>query len=240
VAFGRGILTKRPWKVQPYQPTQKLEENLRTVDGEIRIPGGIFLRKMTLVRLADGRLAIHSAIPLYEADMQEIERWGEPAFCIIPNRRHRLDAPAFKQRYPKLMVLCPMATRRHAERVVRVDGGYELLPRELQWRTLALGGDEAVFIIRSGGSVTLLFADALFNLTHLPGAFGWVLRLIGSTGGPRVSPLMKLVAVADRRLLAAQYRELAAIPGLIRLIPGHGGNVEEQAASVLRYVADRI
>jgi hypothetical protein len=115
-----------------------------------------------------------------------------------------------------------------------------LLPSELKWRTLALRGDEAVFIIHSGDRATLLFADALFNLTHLPGAFGWVLRLIGSTGGPRVSPLTKLVAVADRGLLARQYRELAAIPGLVRLIPGHGRNVEEQAPYVLRHVADHI
>lgn len=226
--------------MQPYQPIQKVEENLWTVDGEIRIPGGIFPRKMTLVRLADRRLAIHSAIPLNEADMQEIERWGEPAFCIIPNQRHRLDAPAFKQRYPKLKVVCPTAVRRRVERVVRVEGGYELLPRQMEWHTLALSGDEAAFTIHSDDRATLLFADALFNLAHLPGPLGWLLKFIGSTGGPRVSPLMKMVVAADRRLLAAQYRELAAIPGLIRLIPGHGRNVEEQAPSVLRYVADHI
>jgi hypothetical protein len=195
---------------------------------------------MTLVRFSDGRIAIHSAIPLDEADMQEIERWGEPAFCIIPNQRHRLDAPAFKERYPKLKVLCPTAVCRQVERVVRVDGDYELLPRELEWRTLALRGSEAVFIIHSDERTTLLFADGLFNLPHLPGAFGRMLRLIGSTGGPRVSPLTKLVVVADRRLLAAQYLELAAIPGLIRLIPGHGENVGDQASSVLRDVASRI
>jgi len=195
---------------------------------------------MTLVRLSDGRVAIHSAIPLDEADMHEIERWGEPAFCIIPNQRHRLDAPAFKQRYSKLKMLCPMAVRRQAERVVRVDGGYELLPSELEWRTLALRGDEAAFIIRSGERATLLFGDALFNLAHLPGLFGLVLRLIGSTGGARVSPLMKLVVVADRRALAAQFCELATLPGLIRLIPGHGRNVNDQAAAVLRDVAARI
>jgi hypothetical protein len=226
--------------VQPYQPIQEVEENLRTVDGEIRIPGGIFPRKMTLVRLSDGRIVIHSAIPLDEADMHEIERWGEPAFCIIPNQRHRLDAPAFKQRYPKSKMLCPAAVRRQVERVVRVDGGYESLPRELEWRTLALRGDEAAFIVHSSERATLLFGDALFNLEHLPGAFGLVLRFIGSTGGPRVSPLTKLVAVADRRQLAAQFRELTALPGLVRLIPGHGRNINEQAASVLQDVAARI
>ncbi len=230
----------RPWTVQRYQPIQKVEENLRTVDGDIRIPGGVFPRKMTLVRLADGRVVIHSAVALDEADMHEIEGWGQPAFCIIPNQRHRLDAPAFKQRYPKLKVLCPMAVRRQVERVIVVDGGYELLPRELEWRTLALKGDEAAFVIHSGDRTTLLFGDALFNLAHLRGALGFVLRLIGSTGGPRVSPLTKLMVVADRKQLAAQCRELAAIPGLVRLLPGHGRNVEDDAPAVLRDVAAHI
>jgi prepilin-type processing-associated H-X9-DG protein len=217
-----------------------LEENLRTVDGEIQLPGGIFPRKMTLVRLADGRIVIHSAIPLAEADMHEIECWGEPAFCLIPNQRHRLDASSFQQRYPKLKILCPTAARTQVERVVRVDGGYDQIPAELEWRTLALRGDEAVFVVHSGGRATLLFADGLFNLAHLPGVFGLVLRLIGSSGGPRVSPLMKLVAATDRTLLAEQYRELAAIPGLVRLIPGHGANIEDEAAAILRDVAARI
>jgi hypothetical protein len=232
--------TLRPWTVQHYQPIQKLEENLWTIDGQIRIPGGILPRKMTLIRLSDGLLVIHSPIPLDELDMLEVERWGKPAFCVIPNQRHRLDAPAFKRRYSNLKMLCPTAVRRQVERVVTIDGGYELLPEQLQWRTLALRGDEAVFIIHSGDRTTLLFADGLFNLAHLPGALGLVLRLIGSTGGPRVSPLMKVVALADRRLLAAQYRDLAAISGLVRLIPGHGANIDDQVASVLRDVAVRI
>src|SRR5277367_2400294 len=97
---------------QPYRPIAKLEDNLWTVDGDIRLPGGIFVRKMTLMRLNDGRIAIHSAILLDEAGMADIERWGEPAFCVVPNRRHRLDAPAFRSRYPRLLkIVCPAVVR---------------------------------------------------------------------------------------------------------------------------------
>jgi hypothetical protein len=236
----RGIRITQPWTLQHYEPVQKPEENLRTVEGDIRIPGGILLRKMTVIRLSDGRLVIHSAIALDETDMHDIERWGEPAFCIVPNRRHRLDAPAFKQRYPKLKILCPLAIRKQVERVVAVDGDYELLPKGLQWRTLALKGDEAVFIIFSGENTTLLFADALFNLARIPGALGALLRFLGSTGGLRVTPLTKLVVVNNRKLLAEQYRQLAGIAGLVRLIPGHGANIEDDAPAVLREVAARI
>jgi hypothetical protein len=40
---------------------------------------------MVLMKLRDGRLVIHTAVPLHQPEMLEIERWGEPAFCIIPN-----------------------------------------------------------------------------------------------------------------------------------------------------------
>ena len=233
--------SSRPWIVQPHRPIAKLEENLWTVDGDIRVPGGfVFVRKMALIKLDDGRIALHSPVPLGESDMGEIERWGEPAFCIVPNRFHRLDTPAFRMRYPAIKVVCPGAVRRRVEEVVAVDGGYELLPRELQWHALATTGDEAVFASRNGGRATLIFGDALFNLPHRGGAFGLMLRAIGSSGGPRVTPLTKLAVVADRRRLATQFRELAATQGLVRLVPGHGENITADAPAVLSAVADRI
>lgn len=228
------------WTVQPYRPIARVEDNLWTVDGDIRVPGGIIPRKMALMKAGDGRIAIHSPIPLTDADMEDIERWGEPAFCIVPNRRHRLDSPAFRQRYHALKIVCPDAAWARAERVVAVDGGYEMLPPEFQWRTLAMTGGEAAFVSRNGERVTLIFGDALFNLPHLGGALGVILRLIGSTGGPRVTPLTKLIAVGDCQQLASQFRELAATPGLMRLVPGHGANLEGDAAAILRVVADRI
>jgi hypothetical protein len=139
-----------------------------------------------------------------------------------------------------MKMLCPAAVRDRVEEVVAIDGGYELLPTELQWHRLATKGDEAAFVSRSDDRATLVFGDALFNLAHFGGPLGVMFRLIGSTGGPRVTPLSKLIVVANRRLLASQYRVLAETKGLARLIPGHGTNVEFDAAGVLRNVADRI
>jgi hypothetical protein len=226
--------------VQQYRQIVRLEDDLWTVDGEIKVPGGVFTRKMTLMKLKDGRVVIHSAILLEDSQMDEVERWGTPAFCIVPNRRHRLDAALFRTRFPNIKVLCPAASRRWVERVVAIDGGYKELPPEIEWRTLAIVGDEAVFINRSVERTTLIFGDALFNVPHFDGTLGLMFRLIGSTGGPRVTPLSKLMIVSNRKQLACQYRELAAMTGLTRLIPGHGEHINSNAAAILRQVADRI
>lgn len=233
--------SERPWTVQPYHPIARLADNLWTVDGDIRVPGGSrFVRKMALMKLSDGRIVIHSAISLDDPDMNAIERWGEPAFCIVPNRFHRLDAPAFLKRYPTMKVVCPPAVRRHVEKIIDVDGDYSMLPRELEWRTLATRSGEAAFVSRHNERSSLIFCDALFNAAHFGGALGLMFGLIGSTGGPRVTPLAKFALGVDREKLAAQYRELATIQNLLRLIPGHGDNIEHEAAAVLRAVADRI
>jgi len=225
---------------QAHQRIAKLEENLWTVDGDIRLPGGIFTRKMTLMKLRDGRVAIHSAIMLDEAGMAEIERWGEPTFAIVPNRHHRLDAPALRQRYPAIKIICPGAARVQVEKVLRVDGEYETLPEEITWRALATKDGEAAFMFRSGERVSIIFGDVLFNVEHFGGALGWTFRMIGSTGEPRVTPLAKWAVVADKRELARQLRELAGTASLVRLIPGHGENIEKNPSEILSAVAEGI
>jgi hypothetical protein len=234
------VPASQPWTVQPYRPIARVEENLWTIDGDMRVPGGVIPRKMALMKCDDGRIAIHSPIALEDTDMASIEAWGEPAFVIVPNGYHRLDALAFRQRYPAVKILCPGAVRARVERVVAVDGDYALLPPTIASRPLAMTSGEAAFIWRSGQLSSLIFGDALFNLLRLPGTLGFILSLIGSTGGPRVSLLAKLIAVSDRKLLASQLRELAAIPGLIRLVPGHGDNIDQDAEAILRAVADNI
>lgn len=85
--------------------------------------------------------------------------------------------------------------------------------------------------------MSLLFGDTVMNLPHLPGLEGLLLRLIGSTGGPRVTRLSGLATVGDRRALAAHLDRLAATPRLVRLVPSHGAIVSDRAGEVLREVA---
>jgi hypothetical protein len=39
---------------------------------------------MTLIKLGDGRIVIHSPIALGESDMSDIERWGDPPSASFP------------------------------------------------------------------------------------------------------------------------------------------------------------
>jgi hypothetical protein len=231
--------THDTWKVLPHRPIERLEDNLWRVEGELEnMP---LRRVMTLVRAGDGRVIVHNAMALGEGDMAAIEAWGEPSILLVPNGYHRLDAPAYKRRYPGVKVFCPRGSRAKVAEVVGVDGTYDEFSADGVARLEHLDGTrevEGVLVARSGDATTLVFNDAIFNMPHGKGLTGFVFRHVTqSTGGPRVSRLLKLLVLKDRAAFAAHLERLAAEPGLRRVIVSHHRTVDERPAEVLREVA---
>lgn len=230
------------WTVLPHQPIEHLEDNLWRVQGSLQ---GMALRRvMTIARRGDGRLVIHNAIALDEASMAELDAWGEVGFILVPNGFHRLDAPAFKARYPQALVLCPSGSREKVAEVVRVDGVYEDFPEDpaIRLETLdGVGAMEGVMIVASGERRTVVFNDAVFNMPHGKGFTGFVFRhLTQSTGGPRVSRIAKLFVVKDKAAFRDHLARLAATPGLYRMIVSHHRTVEGDAAGAIRQAIDTL
>jgi hypothetical protein len=231
----------RPWTVLPHGPLEDLQPNLKGVRGSL--PHGRLGRYMSVARLTDGRLAFYNAVPLGEPDMQRLEAWGTPAILYVPNRFHRLDLHAFKQRYPELKLFCSQGARARVEQAAPVDGTQDELPSsgevEVQWIPLrGTKADEAVMQVRFGTQTTLCFGDAVMNIPHLGGFEGLVLRLLGSSGVPKVTFIAKLALVKSKAELADHLRELATLPGLTRLVPTHGDIIDTDAPAVLRKIAD--
>jgi len=227
------------WRVLRHGPIEKRDDNLWSVTGSL--PGMSLKRVMTVVRLDNGRLVIHSAVALDDDAMAEIEAWGRPGFLLVPNAYHRLDAPAYAERYPDLKVLCPRGSRKKIEAVVRVDGDYDVFPEDSMVELRYLDGlreVEGVMIVRSDGGSTLVFNDAVFNMPHGEGIPGFIFRhLTASTGGPRVTRLFRMLAVKDKAAFKADLERLADTPDLKRIIVSHHRTIVDEPAAVLRRVA---
>lgn len=211
------------WQVLPHGPIEELSENLWRVEGAL--PHFSMRRVMSVVRLSDGRLLIHSAIALDEASMKRLEAWGPPAFLLIPHQRHRLDAPRYKRRYPSLRVLVPPAIMAKARAVVSVDGTYQDMPADpaLSLKLLAgTGGGEGALIVHSADGVTVVLNEVVFDLEPPKSAIARAaLRLVGFGPGARVTPVVKLELVKNKAELKAHLERLAATPNLVRLIVSH-------------------
>ena len=229
------------WNVLDHGPLERLADNLWRVEGAVpRLP---LRRQMLVVRLDGGRLLIFNGVAVRDDVRAEIEALGTPTYLIVPNAWHRLDAPAFKARYPDLKVYCPARGRRKVGQVVPIDGTYDDFPDEPSISFEHLEGStklEGVMKVRCDDGVTLVFGDALFNQPHLKGLHGIILRLIGSSGGPRVTRMARFAIVKDRTAFKAHLLRLADTEGLNRLVPAHIDVIHKDAAAVLRSVAQRL
>lgn len=233
--------TKTEWRVLPHEPIESLSANLLHVQGDIESSGPPLKRVMVVVRLGDGRLLVHNAMALNEPAMAELDAIGPVGFVIVPNPWHRLDAPRFAERYPDAKVLCPPGAKKKVEQVCRVDGTYDDFPADERVRFEVLDGlkgIEGAMLVTEDDGVTVVLTDAIFNMPHHAGLPGFILRYVtGSSGGPRISRLVRAFAIKDKRAFRAHLERLAAIPGLRRVIVAHHEIIEEEPARVLREVA---
>lgn len=222
---------------------RELAAGLWTVDAELAgLPIG---RRMIVARRAAGDVLVHSAVCADAATMTTIEALGPLTAIIIPSRHHLMDAAAWKHRYPTARVLArPAAVGATAKRVA-VDGDLaELGPDPaVTWTPLAGAPEEGVLLHQAADGLTVVFNDAFMNLPdRLPGVRGAVMKLIGSTGGPKVTRIARWFIVKDHAAHAAQLRELAARPDLRRVVPGHGAIIDgaDAARAALRRAADGL
>jgi hypothetical protein len=231
------------WKVLPHGKLTAVEQDILTVVGDIPMPVGNMKRRMTVVRLRDGRLVIFSAVALDEDEMRALEAFGEPAFLVVPNDHHRLDARIWKDRYPGLQVITPPGAREKVEKAVPVDAtSADFGDPDVALVTVP-GTREHEVALEVGGAngTTLVLNDIVGNIRDPSGFGGWLLRLMGFAGDEAHVPVpIKLMMVDDKAALAAQLRRWAELPSLKRILVSHGSPIEDDPRGVLRHLATSL
>jgi len=228
------------WKVLPHGKLSEVDDGILTVVGPIRMPLGSFPRRMTVVRFRDSRLVVWSAISLDEKEMAKLEAFGRPAFLIVPNDHHRLDARAWKERYSQLQVVAPKGSRAKVEKLVPVDTtAPDFGDPNVEFVTVAGTRDrEAALIVRTPNGTTLVLNDLVGNIRHASGIAGWLLGLAGFAGkSARIPRVVKLNLVKDAKALRAQLLQWAEIESLRRILVSHGDPIEASPQKTLRDLA---
>lgn len=229
----------KEWKVLPHGKLTKLDDNLLTVTGELHVPMAL-PRRMTVVRLNDARLVIFSAIALDAKEMTVLEAFGRPAFLIVPSDKHRLDAKAWKLRYPSIQVIAPEGSRARVQKKVPVDTATPAFADpNVQFVTVpGTGGKEAALVVHSPNGTTLVLNDLVGNIKNESGVGGWVLRMAGFAGDQAQIPrVVKKILVKDPDALRAQLLEWSEIETLKRILVSHGARIAENPREVLRELA---
>lgn len=231
------------WTVLPHGKLTRLDENLLTVTGVLHMPLGAVERRMTVVRLRDGRLVIYSAIALDEPEMRALEAFGTPGFLIVPSDLHRMDVKSWKDRYPELTVVAPAGARAKVEKIVAVDtSSPDFGDPAVRFVTVPGTGElEAALVIETTSGTTLVLCDLIFNLANRTGVGGWLFKLIGLTGDePHIAAPIRMRHVSDKDALCAQLQSWARLPDLQRVIIAHGAIIDRDSARVLERIAQDL
>jgi hypothetical protein len=232
------------WTVLPHGRLTPLDDRLLVVTGLMHMPPmGKVARRMTVVRLDDGRLVVYSAIALNEAEMKTLESFGAPAYLIVPNDLHRMDVKPWKDRYPTMTVVAPPGARAKVEEIVHVDASTaDFRDPSVQFLVVPGTGErEAALSVETASGTTLVLNDLIFNLANRQGLRGWFFKTIGMTGDePHIPPPVKMREVKDQAALRQQLESWSRLPSLKRVIIAHGDIIADDPPGVLGRIAQDL
>ncbi|MCA9538763.1 MAG: DUF4336 domain-containing protein [Myxococcales bacterium] len=193
---------------------EALGEGLWTAWFPLKLLGTVFGTRMTVARLPDGSLWVHSPIRCDDALRAEIDALGPVKHLVAPNMFHHLFLPKAKSHWPDAKVwLAPGLDQKRAD--ITFDA---LLPTEApeDWQgaidVARLEGmpkvNETVFLHRP--SRTLVVTDVVFNFVE-PVSFGLglLLMMTGAKGKLTTSRLYR-GSIKDR---AAYDRSMQKVLG---------------------------
>lgn len=200
-----------------------LDRDLWCLDAELRVQAGFHLPiRMTVIRLADGGLWLHSPIAIDDATAAELDALGPVRHIVAPSLLHHLFAGAACERWPAATLHAPasLAAKRPTLKIGRP------LAEDTRWPELdilAIAGapklDEHVFVHRPSG--TLIVTDLLFNVHATPGLMSpLILRMVGAWKRLAQSRIWRSM-VKDRAAARASVQRLLACE-FSRLVPAHG------------------
>jgi len=105
--FGRNNGSARGWR--------QIADDVVVMSFPLRAFGIDFRRNVTLLRIADGRVVIHSTAPFTQKDVAAIRRFGEPAWLLDATLMHETFAKEGRATLPNLLIWHRMGSRRPAE-----------------------------------------------------------------------------------------------------------------------------
>ncbi|MFY0567865.1 DUF4336 domain-containing protein [Archangium lansingense] len=233
----------------PLDVPRPLTENVWLVDGPVvrmaaygtYIP---FPSRMTIVRLANGDLWLHSPTALSEPLRRRVEALGRVAHLVSPNKIHYAHIAAWKAAYPAARAWAsPGVRERAASQGIAVSFNAELgdtPPPEWggELEQLVFRGsrfmEEVVFLHRA--SRTLLLADLIenFEADHVSPGLRWLVRLSGNLHPDGKAPLdLRLMFLGRKDVARACLKRMLAWQPE-RIVLAHGRCYLERGTEELR------
>jgi hypothetical protein len=219
---------------------KQLDDDIWTDDDTHSMFGLRLTTRMTVVRLDDGGLWLHSPVALDDRRRAAVDDLGPVRHIVAPNRYHHMYLGDWVRAYPDADLWGAPGL---PEKRTDLTFDHVLTRHHPAWLDdldqMAVDGLEAisevVFLHRP--SRTLVTTDLLFN-EHDPD--GWLTRAYlwwnGLLGEPGISKLV-FFAADDREALRDSYERLLDWD-FRRIVLSHGQLLEDDARETLRRIVD--
>ncbi len=187
--------------------------------------------RMTVVRLEDGSLWVHSPCPASKAVVNNLRCLGQVRYVVAPNRSHHLHFQGFIAHFPAALgYVAPGLIDKVPTLVGNAELGCGPMPWEPEITDFRIDGlpliGETVFFHRPTNS--LIVTDLLFNFSGaLPLPQRLLARALGVHEKLAMSRTMRL-AIPDRKALARSLEPILELEA-DRVILAHGEIVQADA-----------
>jgi hypothetical protein len=194
-----------------------------------------FTTRMTVVRLRDGSLWIHSPISPTQEMIEELNKAGTVRYVVAPNKSHHLFFLSFLRAFPSAQGFIAPGLKLKRPDLTQ----FPQLSDELPWKDEIQGFfieglpilNETVWFHTETG--TLVLTDLLFCFAESHrGVTALVSKLLGVRGQLGMSRTMKL-ATKDKKALALSVSPLLSLP-VQRVIVAHDQIIDKQPSEKLK------
>jgi hypothetical protein len=202
----------------------------------VRFLGLRLTATMTVLRLRDGSLLLHSPVALTPELRAAVEALGRVAHLYAPNTFHHLAVSPWAAAFPSARLHAPagLAKKRRDLRIDRVPGSSPEPAFDGAVEEVPIAGfrlEETALLYRPAR--TLVVADLVHNVGRPQHA--WTKLYTGTMGfydRIALSRLIRAVAFFDRAAARRSVDAVLALP-FDRLVVGHGAPILEDAPQAL-------
>jgi hypothetical protein len=201
-------------------------------------------RRMTVIRLADGRLWIHSPNQLTGKVENELNEIGQVAFIVTPNKMHQRALDEYREKYPSARLFLPSGFPE-----MRPDLAYDDIlgdsapaewANEISQKPLRGNSFLTEVVFFHHASHALILTDLIENLgrKHTTAFGSFLLRLMKGYDRPVPAPEHRMFTLSWKQF-SESIAHLEQWP-FNAIILAHGALIELNTREVLCRVADSI
>ncbi|MCB1318983.1 MAG: DUF4336 domain-containing protein [Leptospiraceae bacterium] len=226
---------------------QEIASNIWTLDGDpIRFFGIPFPIRMTVVRLPDNRLWLHSPVAYSESRAEQVAALGRVSYIVAPNSFHHLYIGHWQRHFPDAQIWGTTALQKKRKDLT-FDGilnEHSAAPWQPHIDQLLFAGNILIpeFMFLHAASRTLIMTDYIQN--HDPHDDGWfwrqVKRVIGVLAPHGGVPLDLRLSTLRRKEARRSLEQLLAWD-FERILIAHGDCImqdgKEYARNAFRWLA---